>query len=63
MGILRGRSGEIVEMRSVDTYCIQETIFRETVRIISGNEADYKLFWIGNKKGLGRGFLDQKIGR
>ena len=49
-------SVEIVEMlkhRSLDIFCVQETRFRgKSVRMISGKAAEYKLFWIGNGKGL-----------
>ena len=60
MGTLRGRSGKIVEMlehlkiRTVDISCVQDTWFSgNSVRLISGKAAECKLFWMGNKKGLG----------
>ena len=47
VGILRGRSGEIVKMlesRSVDICCVQETRFRrKSVGMIHGKAAEYKL--------------------
>ena len=49
---LRGRLGETVEMlelRSVDIYCVQENRFRRRlVRMISGKAAEY----VGNEKSL-----------
>ena len=48
MRSLRGRTGEIIEMlerRSVDIVCVQETRFRgKSVRMISGKAAEYRLF-------------------
>ena len=41
-------------MRSVDVCCVQETRSRKkSVRMISEKTAEYKLFWIGNEKGVG----------
>ena len=54
---LRSRLGEIVEMlelRSLDICCVQETRFRgKSVRMISGKAGENKLFHMGNEKGLG----------
>lgn len=54
---LRSRLGEIVEtleLRSLDICCVQGTRFRgKSVRMISGKAGEYKLFHIGNGKGLG----------
>ena len=54
---LRSRLGEIVEMlelRSLDICCVQETRFRgKSVRMISGKAGEYKLFHTGNENGLG----------
>ena len=61
---VRDKSGvEKLEHRSVDFCCVQETTFRgKSVRMISGKTADFKLFWIRIKMGLGRKriFLDKK---
>ena len=44
----------MLECRSVDISCIQETGFRgKSVRLISRNASEYKLFWIGNAKSSG----------
>ena len=57
MVTLRNRSREIVQLlerRSVDICCVQETIFKgRSVRMISGKASDYKLFWIENETGSG----------
>ena len=52
----------MLERRSVDSCCVQETKFLEkSVRMISRKVAEYKLFRIGNEKGLGVGiFLVKK---
>ena len=54
MGILRDRSGEIVDMikcMSLDICCVQKTRFRgNLVRMISGKAAVYRLFWIRKEK-------------
>ena len=55
-GSLRECPGEIIEMlerRSVDTCCLKETRFRgKSVTMIQQKIAEYKLFWIENKKGF-----------
>ena len=39
--------------RSAEIYCVQETRFRgNSVRMINGKAAKYKLFWIGNENDL-----------
>ena len=65
MRALRLKSSKIAEMlerRSVDICCVQESRFRRNfVRIIKGKSSPYELFWIGNLKGLGVGiFLVEK---
>ena len=56
VGFLRSRSGvteEMLECRSVDICCIQETRFRgNPIRMISGKAGEYKLFRIGNEEDL-----------
>ena len=59
MGILRGRSFEIVgtlEGRSVDICCLQETRYggKGMIRINSRKVAQYKLFSTENEKALER---------
>ena len=53
MGTLRGKSGETVEMlerRPLDICCVHQTRFSgKSVRMISGKEEKYKLFWMGNE--------------
>ena len=53
---LRHRSGEIVEMLeclTVHICCVHETRFwKNSVRIINGKAAEYKLFCVGNGKAL-----------
>ena len=65
VGTFRGRPGKIVEMlerRSLDICFVQETRFRgKSVKMISGNAAQYKLFWIENEMGLGVRILLTKI--
>ena len=68
MGTLRGWLREIAEMlerRSVDVCCVQETRFRGmSLRMISGKAAEYKLFWIGNEGFRRSGnFLLQEMSR
>ena len=44
----------MLESRSVDTYCGQETRFRgSSVEMNDGEAAQCKLIWIENEKGLG----------
>lgn len=56
MGTIRDRSGEIAEMlerRSVEICCVHQTRFRgKSLRMISEKAVNYKLFRIGNEKGL-----------
>ena len=58
VGAITDRSGKIVEMlelRSVNVCCVQETSCRgNSVRMICGKAQECKLFWIGNEKGWPR---------
>ena len=48
----------MLERRLVRVCCVQETRFRgNSVKMINGKTAKYKLFWIENKKGLEGIFL------
>ena len=54
---MRGRSSEVVEMltrRIADLCCIQESRGRGgSVRMVSGKDSIYKLFWVGKTDGNG----------
>ena len=57
VGSLKGRSNEVVETltrRNIDICCLQETRWKGSgARMISGKDSNYKLFWIGNTRGIG----------
>ena len=66
VGTFRGRCGEVVKTlnrRKIDVDCVQGVRWREaSTRTRTGNNNQYKLFWIGNNTGCGgiRIFVKQK---
>ena len=57
VGTMRGRSGEVIETlerRKVDVCCVQEIRWRgASTRLITGKSCQYKMFWVGNNRGVG----------
>jgi exonuclease III len=56
VGLMSRRSWEVVEMvarRKLDFCCLQETRWKGgSARIIGGEEARYKFFWMGCEAGM-----------
>ena len=57
VGTMRGRSNEVVDVISrhkVDICSLQEVRWRgASARLVEGKDSRYKLFWVGNDKGMG----------
>ena len=54
---MRGQSNEVVEVmfrHKVDICSLQEVSWRgASARLVEGKDSRFKLFWVGNDKGMG----------
>ena len=54
---MRGLSNEVVEVMSrhkVEICSLQEVRWRDaSARLVKGKDSRYKMFWVGNDKGMG----------